>query len=57
MAGGLLDGLVTIYIYYDEVRFCVCVTKHDHFLSAQAEHQRREVRRLLGLAGHRPALA
>ena len=32
---------------------CLCVTNH-HFLSARAERQRREARRLLGLAGHRP---
>ena len=38
------------YIYYAEVS----VTKNHHF---RAERQRHEARRLLGLAGHRPALA
>ena len=36
---------------------CFFVTKNDHFLSAQVERRRCEARRLLGLAGRRPALA
>ena len=42
------------YIMYDEVFVCLCVTKNEHF---RAERLRREVRRLLGVAGRRPALA
>ena len=41
-------------IYYDEVSVCLSVTINHHF---RAERQRREVRRLPGLAGRRVALA
>ena len=44
-----------IYIYYDEVSVCVSrkmITSH-----FQAERPRREMSRLLGLAGRGPALA
>ena len=44
------------YIYYDAVFVCLSVTKiiTSHF---RAERHRRKVSHLLGLAGHRPALA
>ena len=48
------DG-VMIYIYYDEV--CVCLSRKISTSHFQAERRRREVSRLLGLAGRRPALA
>ena len=44
-----------IYIYYDGVSVCLSrkiITSH-----FQAERQRREASRPLGLANHRPALA
>ena len=41
-------------IYYDEVSVCLSVTINHHF---RAERQRREVRRLPGLASRRVALA
>ena len=50
---GISDDDGDIYIMMK----CLCVTKNHHFLSARAERRRREARRLVGLAGRRPALA
>ena len=55
MLMAIIMMIMMIYIYYDEV--CVCVSRKIITSHFRAERRRREVSRLLGLAGNRPALA